>query len=30
MEKTGCTNEQAKKSLEKTQDLAESILELTE
>lgn len=30
MEKTGCTEEQAKKSLEKTGDLAESILELSE
>jgi NACalpha-BTF3-like transcription factor len=30
MEKTGCTKEKAKKSLEKTHDLAESILELSE
>jgi nascent polypeptide-associated complex subunit alpha len=30
MEKTGCTKEEAKKSLEKTKDLAESILELSE
>jgi len=30
MEKTGCTKEKAKKSLEKTHDLAESILELIE
>ncbi len=30
IEKTGCTKEQAKKSLEKTGDLAESILELSE
>jgi len=28
VEKTGCTKEQAKKSLEKTGDLAETILEL--
>ena len=30
MEKTGCSKEQAKESLEKTGDLAESILELSE
>ena len=30
VEKTGCTKEQAKDSLEKTKDLAESILELSE
>ncbi|MEN7982226.1 MAG: nascent polypeptide-associated complex protein [Nanoarchaeota archaeon] len=30
IEKTGCSKEQAKKSLEKTNDLAESILELSE
>lgn len=30
VEKTGCTKEQAKESLEKTGDLAESILELSE
>jgi len=30
MEKTGCTEKQAKESLEKTGDLAESILELSE
>jgi nascent polypeptide-associated complex subunit alpha len=30
IEKTGCTKAQAKKSLEKTGDLAESILELSE
>jgi len=30
VEKTGCSKEQAKKSLEKTGDLAESILELSE
>jgi len=29
MEKTGCTEEQAKASLEKTNDLAESIMELS-
>jgi nascent polypeptide-associated complex subunit alpha len=29
IEKTGCTKEQAEKSLEKTGDLAESILELS-
>jgi NACalpha-BTF3-like transcription factor len=29
IEKTGCTKEQAKESLEKTSDLAESILELS-
>jgi nascent polypeptide-associated complex subunit alpha len=30
MEKTGCTEEEAKESLEKTKDLTESILELSE
>jgi len=30
MEKTGCTEKEAKKSLEKTKDLAESILELSD
>lgn len=30
IEKTGCTKEQAKESLEKTGDLTESILELSE
>jgi len=30
VEKTGCTKEQARKSLENTGDLAESILELSE
>ena len=30
IEKTGCTQDQAKHSLEKTKDLAESILELSE
>jgi nascent polypeptide-associated complex subunit alpha len=30
MEKTGCSEEEAKNSLEKTNDLAESILELSE
>ncbi len=30
IEKTGCSKEQAKESLEKTNDLAESILELSE
>jgi nascent polypeptide-associated complex subunit alpha len=30
VEKTGCSVEQAKESLEKTKDLAESILELSE
>jgi nascent polypeptide-associated complex subunit alpha len=30
MEKTGCTKKQAEKSLEKTGDLAESILELSD
>jgi nascent polypeptide-associated complex subunit alpha len=30
IEKTGCTKEQAEKSLEETGDLAESILELSE
>lgn len=30
MEKTGCTEKQAKESLERTNDLAESILELSE
>ncbi len=29
MEKTSCTEEEAKKTLEKTEDLAEAILELT-
>lgn len=30
MEKTGCSKEKAKESLERTKDLAESILELSE